>query len=1801
MSATYRSGAIALRVLALLALAALAGCGSGSNGAADLGEGGSTTQNPPVATKVSLGTAGGIPSVIGTSPFTAQLSGGSLDGTAWVIPSGSSGTIDFTTPADRVAFEALANYASASAGQGARKPSAIKQPSQAVNAPFDTAMYVRGSVRDDWAASAQNKLVEVADNVLEVKIPLAAGDYQFKIADAGWTGETNCGADTDPTPVTVGQPFTMQCDALSQNLLLTITTAGDYKFTFNASNVDATTVTVALDTGNGGGGTPEPEPKGLKITVFDADGNAIGDPIEGTDSTTVDQVRRGAESRIGRVLIENLGDIGDLGIEELEWTADPRFTPAAIETTILFRRPDGDYSDTSISIDGQSYECTATADGQACQVTGVPVLPYSRLDMAITSNGETQNVTAFPGDASLPIYTVQGSPAARLGEPAGLPTSADEVILYYKRPGPQTDATYSGWGLHLFPLDPATGDWTLYAGGEFPYEGIDPEWGAYFRIALPGQESPAYSANPDPLDTFPNVLGFIIHKGDEKDPGPDQAIRIAEDGNLLFVVSGVNEVSNLPPGGGTVARIVGASAHWVNLDTIIVADATLAGAASLELLYSADGSIQAGLNGIGGTYETFALGAGTNPELPNMLHLAGKPAFALPATALGREAELLRGQLVVLARDADGNAIGGTFVQTAGALDAMYADAAYGKPLGVSYAGGTPAVSVWAPTALTDPGVILNLYNEDGSRYKSVAMTYDETSGIWTATGTPGWDRKYYAFKLHVYSYATNSIVTNEVTDPWSVSLAADSARSQFVNLEDPDTKPAGWDTLTKPAVAAAEDIAIYELHIRDFSIADPTVPEADRGKYLAFSADEGLTAGRQHLKDLADAGLTHVHLLPAFDIATVRERRADRVELDDPVAALCAANSDAQSLCTTDAGKTLRQAMADAVATNQLDKPAQITDWLRGLDGFNWGYDPWHYGVPEGSYASDPDGIARIREFRAMVAGLADVGLHTVMDVVYNHTNSSGQSGTSVLDKIVPGYYHRRSDTTGNVLNNSCCSDTASEFRMMEKLMIDTAEVWARDYKVDGLRFDIMGFHPLDAMLRLQDRMRAIDPSFYIYGEGWNFGDVQNDKRFVQATQKNLGGTGIGSFSDRIRDQIRGGGPFDGGAAYVKNQGFVSGWYYDPNAVNIGSADERTALITAEDNIRVWLAGGLKAFRFTDAAGDSVTGADVDYGGQESGYTEDPQEAINYISAHDGETLWDISQYKHPANTPTADRVRGQNVGMSVVLLAEGIPFIHAGADILRSKSLDKNSYDSGDWYNEIDWSLATTKWNQGLPRKADNEGSYPQIQDAFLTVNAAPVAPADLQRAFDHVREMLEIRKSSLLFRLRTGKQIEQRVSFLNTGPFQIPGVIVMDIDGCAEPELTADEAAVITIFNASDDPRTLGYFKDQTWVLHPILAASTDPLVQTAKHDADGFYVPARTTAVFVRTAPAQTSCAPYPRDLYVRGTPNDWANPPDPAYKLEFLGGTSYSVSAPVAAGTQAFKIADADWTADTNCGGATSGESVELGTPKVIACFNDSQNLGLEAPVAGNYTFALDATDLANPTLTVSKTPPFAVDLYIRGSLNDWADPPPESAKMTWDGAGTYRVVLTGLAAQGYAFKVADAGWGGSNGGASNCGSGAVADLTLGEPFALNCDNSSGNINLTVPQAGNYLFAADFTNPATPAIVVEPTALSTDVFVRGSFNDWVDPPPANAKLSELGNGLLKVTLKLTAGAGAFKVADATWNVFNCGEGTVTLGQPVALTCGGSSGNTSFDVPANGYYSFTLDATNPVAPTVTVTGP
>ncbi|HYH97828.1 pullulanase-type alpha-1,6-glucosidase, partial [Hyalangium sp.] len=502
-----------------------------------------------------------------------------------------------------------------------------------------------------------------------------------------------------------------------------------------------------------------------------------------------------------------------------------------------------------------------------------------------------------------------------------------------------------------------------------------------------------------------------------------------------------------------------------------------------------------------------------------------------------------------------------------------------------------------------------------------------------------------------------------------------------------------------------------------------------------------------------------------------------------------------------------------------------------------------------------NPDGTTRIVEFREMVQSLNQSGLRVVVDVVYNHTNSAGQDPKSVLDRIVPGYYHRLNGD-GNVETSTCCQNTATENAMMEKLMVDSIVTWAKAYKVDGFRFDLMGHHMKSNMLKVRAALDALTAdkggvdgkSIYVYGEGWNFGEVANGARGVNATQLNMPGTGMGTFSDRLRDAARGGGPFSG----LQEQGFISGLFYEPNSTNQGTADQqKTLLLQHMDRIRVGLAGNLRDYSFTSAAGMSVKGSDLKYGSDPAGYTLDPQEVITYVSAHDNETLFDAVQFKAPRAASMDTRVRMHNMGISLVALGQGIPFFHAGDELLRSKSLDRNSYNSGDWFNKLDWTYQSNNWGVGLPPAEDNDDNWP-IMKQLLADPALKPTPEHIAKAFSHFQEVVRIRKSSGLFRLRTAEEIQQRVRFENTGPQQIAGLIVMHIldERLAVVGGTTD---AVVLFNATDEEQRFASdtFKDVAMELHPVLKESADTVVRNASFATSSgtFTVPPQSTAVFM----------------------------------------------------------------------------------------------------------------------------------------------------------------------------------------------------------------------------------------------------------------------------------------------------------------------------------------------------------------
>ncbi len=857
-------------------------------------------------------------------------------------------------------------------------------------------------------------------------------------------------------------------------------------------------------------------------------------------------------------------------------------------------------------------------------------------------------------------------------------------------------------------------------------------------------------------------------------------------------------------------------AFWLDKETIAWNPAT---GSTFKLRYAPTGGLDL-VAGTGNALNLSEVGTVNVANYPKFPNLGGYRALKISATDLSKIPDILKGQ-IALSLEANGE-LDATGIQIQGVLDDLYT---YNGNLGLNYSGGVPSLKLWAPTAKS---VTLRVYdNSTTASSTAVPMTLDAVSGVWSVTGQAVWDKKFYLYDVEVYVHATGQVEHNLVTDPYAVTLStnplvdgapANTQRSQIVDLyNDASLKPAGWDALAKPPLDAPEDMTVYELHVRDFSINDSTVPAAHRGTFMAFT-DTG-SNGMKHLKALAEAGLTHIHLLPTEDSGVMVESVADQKVPGDLSG--FAPDSDKQQA---------------AIAP------------LRDQDGFNWGYETQHYGAPEGAFSTDPNGTARIIEFRQMVKALSDNKLRVVMDVVYNHTYRAGQESGSVLDKIVPGYY-QRCNNQGDLEKQSCCPDSASEFNMMEKLIVDTVVRWAKAYKVDGFRFDLMNFETVENIVKVKNAVQSLTPAadgvdgskIYLYGEGWDFGSAK-DKGLNYAKQWNMAGTGIGTFNDKIRDSAHGG--YSSDPTAMRTQGFINGLSYDWNGYFYGGRDLGD-LRYQTDKLRMALAGSLQNYQFTDQNGATVKG--MNFGG----YTLDPQETINYVEKHDNETLYDQNVYKLPLGTSMADRVRAQNMGLSIIGLAQGIPFVQLGTDMLRSKSLDRDSYNSGDWFNKIDFTYNTNNFGVGLPPAWGNDPNtkWP-IMRPLLANTALKPAKSDILNSVESFKETLRIRQSSKLFRLRTADDIMQRVKFYNTGSNQKSGFIVMSLSDKVGTDLDPNYKMIVVLFNANKVAQTFqaSDFVGLPLSLHPL---TSDALAKTATFDgATGlFNVPARTTAVFV----------------------------------------------------------------------------------------------------------------------------------------------------------------------------------------------------------------------------------------------------------------------------------------------------------------------------------------------------------------
>ncbi|MEO6996466.1 MAG: alpha-1,6-glucosidase domain-containing protein, partial [Terracoccus sp.] len=487
---------------------------------------------------------------------------------------------------------------------------------------------------------------------------------------------------------------------------------------------------------------------------------------------------------------------------------------------------------------------------------------------------------------------------------------------------------------------------------------------------------------------------------------------------------------------------------------------------------------------------------------------------------------------------------------------------------------------------------------------------------------------------------------------------------------------------------------------------------------------------------------------------------------------------------------------------------------------------------------------------------------LRVVLDQVFNHTAASGQDAKSVLDKVVPGYYHRL-NATGAVETSTCCQNVATEHAMGQKMMVDSVVSWARNYRVDGFRFDLMGHHSKANMLAVRAALDQLTltkdgvdgKSVYLYGEGWNFGEVADNALFTQATQGQLGGTGIGTFSDRLRDAVRGGGPFD---EDPRVQGYGSGESTDDNgAVNAAgnpvNADAATRLAHDTDLVQLGLTGNLRSFTFrSQGSGAVVNGTQVDYNGKPAGYADQPDEVVSYVDAHDNETLFDSLTYKLPVATTMSDRIRMNTLSLATTALSQTPSFWHAGADLLRSKSLDRDSYNSGDWFNRLDWTGADNGFGHGLPPEAQNAAKWPFMKPLLANSSLKP-SEADVQTAGAMSQDLLRLRFSTPLFRLGSAAAIDAKVSFPASGTSDAhPGVIVMRIDDTVGADVDSTLRGVVVVFNATPKAVTQKVTAGSgPLTLSPVQASGSDAVVKTSAYDAatSSVTVPARTVAVFV----------------------------------------------------------------------------------------------------------------------------------------------------------------------------------------------------------------------------------------------------------------------------------------------------------------------------------------------------------------
>ncbi|MDE6017493.1 MAG: type I pullulanase [Muribaculaceae bacterium] len=497
---------------------------------------------------------------------------------------------------------------------------------------------------------------------------------------------------------------------------------------------------------------------------------------------------------------------------------------------------------------------------------------------------------------------------------------------------------------------------------------------------------------------------------------------------------------------------------------------------------------------------------------------------------------------------------------------------------------------LWSPKAQE---VTLRLYDTglNGKPYMNIPMNFHPENGTWTA----GVDKPLYG-KYYTFQVKQDGKWLSETPGVWAKAVGANGKRAAIIDFS--TTDPDGWDADKGPKVDNFTDVIVYEMHHRDFSMS-PSSGIANKGKFLALTepgttSPDGEKTGIDHLKEL---GVTHVHILPSYDYNSVDE-------------------TNLQS------------------------------------NTYNWGYDPQNYNAPEGSYSTNPsDPSTRVREMKEMVKALHDAGIGVIMDVVYNHT---AENDGSNFELTSPGYYHRHLDDGRYSDASGCGNETASDLQQMRDFIINSVKYWADEYHIDGFRFDLMAIHDIETMNQVAEELKKINPSIFVYGEGWTAGDspLPAERRALKENVSKM--TDIAVFSDDLRDAVK------GHYSNAEDRGFATGKPGNEETVKIG-------IVAATAHPQVDYSKGNNS-KFP--------------------YAESPEMIVNYVSCHDDLTLTDKLRKSLP-DASDEQRKRAAKLAQTIVFTSQGTPFMFAGEEIFRDKKGVHNSYNSPDSVNAIDWHL--------------------------------------------------------------------------------------------------------------------------------------------------------------------------------------------------------------------------------------------------------------------------------------------------------------------------------------------------------------------------------------------------------------------------------------------------------------------------------------------------------------------------------